>query len=183
MRPCLALVMILFSLTSGELRIRDYFGDVEVTRVVLDSLRSPRTYQIDVDGDGRKDTVRLYFEQVGYHLVCLDGEDKVWIAFYEAGEADGTVEFAAAYVTGPRKPVMVVKATRGLALGDSLFIVDLVRTAGGLRAETLLTCGATWADATTIVEPRFVECRHFRGWPEARYSWNGERFVAQDITR
>lgn len=76
---------------------------------------------------------------------------------------------------------MVVKTTRGLALGDSLLIVDMVRTAAGLKAQVLLACHAAWADATTVVEPRFVECRTFRGWPAARYVWNGEGFVEQSI--
>lgn len=76
MRLCFGLILLLAPWASGELRIRDYNGDVKVTRVVLDSLSSERTYYLDVDGDGRRDTVQLYFEQVGYHLSASTAETR-----------------------------------------------------------------------------------------------------------
>ncbi len=182
MRLSLTIVLLLASAAYAELRIRDYHGEVAVTKVNLDSVRNSRSFRMDVDGDGKKDSVLLYFEQTSYNLVCYDHGEKVWISYFDITDAEPTyVEFAPAYVIGPYKPVMVVKFSTGVTMTDSLFIVDMVRTAAGLKPFTLLSCSATWGDAPTIVKPGFVEIQHFRGWVTARYLWDGEKYIEQQV--
>ena len=91
------------------------------------------------------------------------------------------MEFAPAYVIGPDKPVMVVKFSTGVQMADSLYIIDIVRTASGLKPSTLLRCSAAWGDAPTVVKPGFVEIQHFRGYPMTRYLWDGDTYTAKQV--
>lgn len=182
MRLCLVALALLPAVVSGELRIRDYNSDVSVTRVRLDSIAGRLTYYLDADGDGRKDTLLLYFEQVGYELTWKTNGEKVLVAGVEPDGDENVMEFAAAYVISTHKPVMVVKVSQGVSEGYSIRIVDLVRTARGPKVDVLLDGDAGWLNATTtVVKPNFVESIHFRGWPVDRYIWDGERFVKQKL--
>jgi hypothetical protein len=181
MRLFAVLSLALVPAAVAELRIKDSHGDVVVTKVRLDSLRNARSFRMDVDGDGTKDSIVVYFEQSYYGLVTFDHGNKVWIAGFDATENPPCVEFAPACVVGPDKPVMVVKFSTGAQMNDSLYIVDVVRFASGLKPVTLLRCSATWGDAPTIVKPGFVETQHFRGWPTARYIWDGDGYVEVQV--
>ncbi|MBN2465572.1 hypothetical protein JXD38_08130 [candidate division WOR-3 bacterium] len=179
----IVLALVLVSAASAELRITDYDGAVKATKVNLDSVRNSRSFRVDVDGDGKKDSVELYFEQSSYSLVCYDGRDKVWIAGFDVLSEPTYVEFAPARVIGPDKPVVVVKFSTGVQMVDSLYIVDVIRTAAGLKSSDMLRCSAAWGDAPTIVKPGFVEIQHFRGWPMTRYLWDGDKYIVQQVEK
>lgn len=172
------LFVLLVSVANGELRIRDYNGEVRVTRVRLDSIDGCLTYHLDADGDGRKDTLLLYFEQVSYQLVWNTEGEKVTIAGLGQDGDEHVMEFAAAYVVGTSKPVMVVKTSQGVEEGYRILVVDLIRTARGPRADVLLDGDAGWLNSQlTIVKPNIIESVHFRGWPVDRYVWDGDKFM------
>ncbi len=180
MKKFIAFSLFFFALGNAELQIRDYYGEVKPIRVCLDSFNDPAFYYLDVDGDGKKDTLKIYFEQVGYWLACLDHDEKVDIVGCDIEADENILEFASAYIISPQKPVLIVKLSRGTSEDYGIYVVDLVRTVRGLRADFLLNENAGWANSpTTIVRPNLIEYRHFRGWVTERFIWDGEKFVHQ----
>ncbi len=174
--------MFALSFLNGKLLVRDYYGDVNVVRVRLDSLTEPVFYYLDVDGDGKNDTLKIYGEQTGYWFVYTGRGEKTYIAGCDMSEGDENIlEFAVGYVVSPHKPVVIAKIYRGVEVSDDrIYVVDMVPTVKGMRAEVLLDGEAGWTTLmTTIVRPNFIETRHFRGWVESRYIGNGDRFVEQ----
>ena len=158
------------------MRGRDYKGDITVNSIEVGHLIGKKAVRVDVDGDGVKDTLDIYFRQTGYTVSLRDRGEEVFLTFFECGDTNVTLEYARSYLLSPDKPVMLFCYTRPTADGNQLEIVDVVRTADGRKGMSLLKCSAGWADCPVVVKPGYIEMRHFRGWVEAKYQWNGSQF-------
>jgi len=177
----LAGLLAIASAGRAELKVTDSRGAVPVTRVNLDSVKGKVSFLQDIDGDGRNDTLKVFFRQAYYQLVYMDHGDEWGLASVELPEEGSYVEFATAKVAGLYKPALIVKFGQGAAGGDSLYIFDMVQKTSGLRPITLLATSAAWGDAPTVVKPGLVEIATFRNWLCARYLWDGEKYVEQKV--
>ena len=166
----------------AELRVSDQRGRREVTRVNLDSLKGTRFLRLDVDGDGVMDTLRLYWELNSYRLTMGPVGENIYLAWLDPGETEHNyMDIATGFVAGTKKPALLVYFTKGLAMGDNLKIVDVLNTTMGREPRFLFDGDAGFADGPVVVTPGMIEVRHFRGFLEAKYLWDGKKYVEQKV--
>ncbi len=180
-RLLLAGLLAIISAGRAELKVTDARGTVPVTRVNLDSVKGKESFLQDIDGDGRLETLKVFFRQVGYELVYMDHGDEIFLAGDEFPKEGEYVEFTTATVAGQYKPVLVVKFAEKDAAGDSLYIFDMVQRTDGLTPITLLETSAAWGDAPTTVKPGIVEIATFRNWLVSKYLWDGDKYIEQTV--
>lgn len=182
----MASVLLTITLTtqySTVMRGRDYVGTIKVRSVdISDAVgANAKTLLVDADGDGQRDTLDVFFEQTAHRVTLRDGAERPIIAWFEPGETEVQLEYARAFLLGPDKPVMLFCFIQGLASGNQLIIVDVVRTATGRKSYTLFDDSAGWSNCPIVFNPNAIEIRHFRGWPEARYLWSKDKFVSVPV--
>ncbi|MEO0074855.1 MAG: hypothetical protein ABIK31_01950 [candidate division WOR-3 bacterium] len=160
---------------------RDYFGEINPIRFELDS---NYTYLWDLDGDGKKDTVRIYFSQTYWALevsahksecqVCLIDDEYA----LSSDDIEIFVELTPAYLTTDEKPLLLVSIEKSPAHGNEFYVYDVINTARGLQMECLLQDKeAGWSNSPVIVKPNYIEIKHFREWTIAKYVWDGNNFI------
>ncbi|MEO0019914.1 MAG: hypothetical protein ABIK47_04645 [candidate division WOR-3 bacterium] len=163
------------------IRGRDYFGPIKVSRFLLDT---NLVIFLDVDGDRKPDTLEVQFLQIQWCLRIRAHKSEVILAltedealFYDTF-TDIYAEVATAFLTNEEKPLLLVAKEVFPALGNQFWIYDVVHTARGLNAETLLNVpNAGWANSPVLIKPGYVEIQHFRNWTIAKYIWDGDKFI------
>lgn len=174
-------LLLMMQLEEPLIRGRDYFGPIKASRFLLDT---NRLILLDIDGDRKLDTVEVQFLQIQWCLKIRAHKSEVILALTEVEElfndtsADIYVEVATAFLTNEEKPLLLVAKEAFPALGNQFWIYDVVHTARGLNAETLLNVpDAGWANSPVLIKPGYIEIRHFRNWTIAKYIWDGEKFI------
>jgi hypothetical protein len=165
----------------GMLRVSDARGKAAVTRVDLSALKGQRAILVDLDGDHTPDTVKVRWEQTGYRVYIGEPYDEVILTGFESEEDKVSMDIASAYVAGNAKPALLVYFTQATAMGDHLVIIDVLRTTMGLEPRFLFDSDAGFADGPVVVTPGMIEIRHFRGWLEAKYLWDGKKYIGQKV--
>lgn len=164
----------------ADLRVSDQSGKRPVTRVSLDSLKGTRILRMDVDGDGALDTLRLYFEMESYRLAMGPVGEEIYLGSLAPENVQHNyMDIATGYVAGTHKPALLVYFNRGVAMGDHLKIIDVLNTTTGKEPRFLYDSDAGFADGPVVVTPGMIEIHHFRGYLEARYLWDGKKYIEQ----